>query len=59
MKDYTGPELAAAVQRYEVELFPRGKEGVISSHENTISVHDWETMTESALFKSAFVKVSS
>jgi 2-polyprenyl-6-methoxyphenol hydroxylase-like FAD-dependent oxidoreductase len=51
MTERTGTELAAAVKRYEAELFPRGKEGVISSNENTNAVHDWVTMMESPLFK--------
>ena len=51
MKEQTGLELAAAVKRYEAGLFPRGKDGVIASNENTNAVHDWETMMESPLFK--------
>jgi 2-polyprenyl-6-methoxyphenol hydroxylase-like FAD-dependent oxidoreductase len=51
MTERTGTELAAAVKRYEAELFPRGKEGVLASIENTNAVHDWVTMMESSLFK--------
>jgi hypothetical protein len=51
MKEHTGAELAAAVKRYEVDLFERGREGVIASNENTNAVHDWATMMESPLFK--------
>jgi 2-polyprenyl-6-methoxyphenol hydroxylase-like FAD-dependent oxidoreductase len=40
MKEHTPEELAAAVKRYEVELWPRGNEAVLASHENTNAVHD-------------------
>ena len=56
MKDRTPAELAAAVKRYETELFPRGKEAVIASNENTNAVHDWSTMMESPLFKEGLRK---
>jgi hypothetical protein len=51
MTERTGNELATAIKRYEAELFPRGKEGVIASNENTNAVHDWATVMESSLFK--------
>ena len=40
MKEQTPSELAAAVKRYETELWPRGNEAVLASHENTNAVHD-------------------
>lgn len=51
MKEHTPTELAAAVKRYEADLFPRGKDGVLASNENTNAVHDWATMMDSPLFK--------
>jgi hypothetical protein len=51
MKEHTPAELAAAVKRYEADLFPRGKDGVLASNENTKAVHDWATMMDSPLFK--------
>lgn len=40
MTDYTGAKLAAAVKRYEADLFKRGRDGVVESNENTNAVHD-------------------
>jgi hypothetical protein len=51
MTNSTGSELAAAVKRYEADLFERGRDGVIASNENTNAIHDWKTMMESSLFK--------
>lgn len=56
MKAQTPEELAAAVRRYEVELWPRGNEAVLASHENTIAVHDWNTMLQSPLFTSGLAR---
>ncbi len=56
MKEHTPEELAAAVKRYEVELWPRGHAAVMASHENTNAVHDWNTMLQSPLFTSGLVK---
>lgn len=50
MSDYSCTELAAAVKRYEADLFERGRDGVVASNENTNAVHEWETMMESSLF---------
>ena len=50
MKMQTHAELAAAVRRYETDLWPRGEEAVLASLENTIAVHDWTTMMQSPLF---------
>jgi len=50
MKEHTPAELAAAVQRYETDLWPRGHEAVLGSLENTDAVHDWKTMMASPLF---------
>lgn len=49
MKDHSPAELAAAVQRYEKDLWPRGHEAVLSSLENTYAVHDWKLMMSSPL----------
>ncbi|KIM96787.1 hypothetical protein OIDMADRAFT_169581 [Oidiodendron maius Zn] len=59
MTEHSGAELAAAVKRYEADLFPRGREGVIASNENTNAVHDWETMMESSLFKEGLQRAES
>lgn len=56
MKEQTPSELAAAVQRYETELWPRGNEAVLASSENTNAVHDWKTMMSSPLFTSGLAK---
>lgn len=58
MKEHTPEELAAAVKRYEVELWPRGNEAVLASHENTNAVHDWNTMMQSPLFTGGLAKIS-
>jgi 2-polyprenyl-6-methoxyphenol hydroxylase-like FAD-dependent oxidoreductase len=58
MKEQTPEELAAAVKRYEVELWPRGNEAVLASHENTNAVHDWNTMMQSPLFTGGLAKLS-
>jgi hypothetical protein len=56
MKEHTPAELKAAVKRYEIELWPRGKEAVLASHENTNAVHDWKTMMSSPLFTEGLAK---
>ncbi len=56
MTSHTPDELAAAVHRYEKELWPRGHEAVLASHENTNAVHDWKTMMQSPLFTSGLAK---
>jgi hypothetical protein len=40
MEEATTKELAKAVTKYEVELWPRGRESVLASEENTNMVHD-------------------
>jgi len=56
MKEHTPAELAAAVKRYEVDLWPRGHEAVLASLENTEAVHDWNTMMKSPLFTGGLAK---
>jgi hypothetical protein len=56
MKAHTPEELAAAVKRYEVELWPRGEAAVLASRENTNAVHDWKTMMQSPLFTEGLAK---
>ena len=58
MKAQTPEELAAAVKRYEAQLWPRGHEAVLASHENTNAVHDWNTMMQSPLFTAGLAKVT-
>lgn len=56
MKSHIPSELAAAVKRYEVDLWPRGHEAVLASLENTEAVHDWNTMMQSPLFTGGLAK---
>ena len=41
---------AAAVDGYEDEMLPRAREAVISSNDNSMSVHDWSKLLQSPLF---------
>lgn len=53
LRDMAAPTreaLADAVRKYEEELWPRGKEAVLASEENTNMVHDWDSMLQSPLF---------
>lgn len=59
MTEHSAAELAAAVKRYEADLFPRGREGVIASSENSNVVHDWTTIMASPLFTDGFKKVGT
>lgn len=56
MKEHTPQELAAAVIRYEEDLWPRGNEAVLASLENTNAVHNWSTMMQSPLFTGGLAK---
>jgi len=58
MKTHTSAELAAAVKRYEADLWPRGNEAVLASMENTNAVHDWKTMLQSPLFTAGLVRAA-
>jgi 2-polyprenyl-6-methoxyphenol hydroxylase-like FAD-dependent oxidoreductase len=40
-----------AISAYEKELWERGNEAVLSSNENTLSLHDWAKLQQSPLFK--------
>jgi len=48
MMEQTPAELARAVQEYEKEVWPRGHEAVMANLENTIFLHNWETVMQSA-----------
>lgn len=48
MKEHTPAELARVVQIYEKEVWPRGYEAVMANLENTIAIHNWETVMGSA-----------
>jgi hypothetical protein len=48
MKEHTPAELAKAVREYEKEVWPRGYEAVMANLENTIALHSWETVMQSA-----------
>ena len=56
MKEQTSEELRKAVQAYEKDLWPRGREAVLASNENTNAVHDWGTMLKSPLFTGGLAK---
>ena len=46
--------LADAVAAYEKEMVPRGREEVSCSVENGLTLHDWEKIKESPVFKRGF-----
>ncbi|KAK3305898.1 uncharacterized protein B0T15DRAFT_213945 [Chaetomium strumarium] len=52
MKAHTREELAQAVGKYEKDVWKRGYEIVMENLENTISLHDWEKVSESHLVAS-------
>jgi hypothetical protein len=56
MKAHTREELAKAVGKYEKEVWQRGYEVVVQNRENTMAVHDWETVSQSALVVSGVKK---
>ncbi|EOD51719.1 putative fad binding domain-containing protein [Neofusicoccum parvum UCRNP2] len=56
MPERSPEALARAVERYEEEMWKRGHEAVMSSLENSMAVHDWETLTQSPLFKAGVQK---
>jgi hypothetical protein len=56
MKEPTTKELAKAVTMYEEEMWPRGKESVLASEENTNMVHNWDDMLKSPLFVGGVVQ---
>jgi 2-polyprenyl-6-methoxyphenol hydroxylase-like FAD-dependent oxidoreductase len=41
--------VASALTAYEQEVWQRGKEAVVSSCHNTVSLHNWETLLDSPL----------
>jgi 2-polyprenyl-6-methoxyphenol hydroxylase-like FAD-dependent oxidoreductase len=41
--------VASALAAYEQEVWQRGKEAVLSSYHNTISLHNWEMLLDSPL----------
>ena len=49
MKAHTPEELAAAVARYEQEVWQRGHDVVMQNRENSLAIHDWEALSRSAL----------
>ena len=49
MKAHTREELAAAVARYEQEVWQRGHDVVMQNRENSLAIHDWEALSQSAL----------
>ncbi|RDL39632.1 FAD protein [Venustampulla echinocandica] len=56
MKEHTPAELAAAVNKYERELWPRGNKEVIVNNENTMAIHDWTAMREAPIFTSGMAR---
>lgn len=51
MAERSAAALGAAVERYEDEVWERGREAVLSSLDNSMAVHDWTTLMESPLVK--------
>ena len=45
---------ATAVEAYEDEMIPRGRDAVIQSNNNSIAVHDWEHLMQSPSFAKGF-----
>jgi len=52
MKDHTREELVGAIRKYEEEVWVRGHEAVMASLENTIMLHNWDSVVKSPLFVS-------
>ena len=48
MKEHTPAELAKVVQEYEKEVWPRGYEAVMANLENTVALHNWDMLMQSA-----------
>lgn len=42
--------LASAISAYDAEVQPRGRKAVLSSLENSLMLHDWAMITQSATF---------
>lgn len=59
MKTHTREELTKAVGEYEKEVWQRGYEVVMQNRENTMAIHDWETVSQSALVVSGLKKDKS
>lgn len=49
MRAHTREELARAVGEYEREVWKRGHAVVMENVENTLALHDWERVKQSAL----------
>jgi len=56
MAAHTPSELAKAVQEYEKGVCPRGYEAVMGNLENTLAIHDWETVMKSPIVVSGLKK---
>lgn len=59
-KGFSVPEDGSdsAVTTYEREMWQRGREAVLSSKENTLAIHNWDTLLQSPLFRSGLNKES-
>ncbi|KAJ4291232.1 hypothetical protein N0V88_006232 [Collariella sp. IMI 366227] len=51
MQAHTQEELAKAVGKYEREVWKRGRDVVMQNLQNTVEVHDWETVLQSSLVR--------
>ncbi|KAK4101186.1 FAD/NAD(P)-binding domain-containing protein [Parathielavia hyrcaniae] len=49
MKAHTRSELAEAIAKYEKEVWQRGYEVVMENRENTLTLHDWDKVSQSML----------
>lgn len=48
--------LQDAVKRYEVSMWERGHEAVLSNLENSIAVHDWDLLMKSPIMRAGVVQ---
>jgi hypothetical protein len=59
MKAHTRDELAKAIAKYEKEVWQRGYDVVMENRENTLSLHDWEKVSQSMLLVAGVKMIQS
>ncbi|KAH7055897.1 hypothetical protein B0J12DRAFT_435785 [Macrophomina phaseolina] len=59
MPGRTPEALSEAVVRYEMEMWERGHEAVMSSLENSLAVHDWDVLMQSPFFKDGLTQTAA
>ncbi|KAK3346884.1 hypothetical protein B0T25DRAFT_571986 [Lasiosphaeria hispida] len=57
MASNTPAELAKAVQAYETDLWPRGYDVAMANLENSIRLHDWDSVTKSLMLTEGLSRV--